>query len=57
MGKSSPEQIEKLVREHFKAKAECDRDTLGQQFAADVVVWTLAVPHESRLRRTPDRRR
>ena len=40
MGNSTPEQIEKLVREHFKAKAECDRVALKAQFAADVVVWT-----------------
>jgi len=40
MSKSSPSQVDDLVRNHFRAKAECDREALAQQFAADVVVWT-----------------
>jgi ketosteroid isomerase-like protein len=36
----TPGQIEGFVFDHFRAKSECDRAALGQQFAEDVAVWT-----------------
>jgi ketosteroid isomerase-like protein len=40
MAKATPEQIAQFVRDHFRAKSECDRVALAEQFAPGVVVWT-----------------
>jgi ketosteroid isomerase-like protein len=40
MAALTPEQVGQFVRDHFRAKAECDREALSRQFASDVVVWT-----------------
>jgi ketosteroid isomerase-like protein len=36
----TPRQIEEFVLDHFRAKSECDRAALSEQFADDVTVWT-----------------
>jgi ketosteroid isomerase-like protein len=34
------DEIERFVIDHFRAKSECDRQALLEQFAPDVRVWT-----------------
>jgi ketosteroid isomerase-like protein len=34
------DEVERFVADHFRAKSECDREALRQQFTPDVKVWT-----------------